>query len=286
MEKGNRLISGVWRIIKYTLLGIFLVWIGLFIWAISKTPSHDRNWWEALSVLPRIETSGETFIIYGIRDWTYDASGPVTKEWIDRTYNWSDLEAVWFFMIPFQEWDGFAHTMISFDFKDQEPLMISIEARKEIGEDYKLIDGLMNEYELIYIWGTERDFVGRRVVTQNDPVYMYPLDINLEFAKQFLQDLFTITNTIYDAPAFYNTIGNNCTNRLAISANNAKPGTVPIDIARLLPGFSFDLLYRLGYIDDGGVKEEVRNKYYISDVVKNMPTEKNISDVIREYLHK
>lgn len=77
------------------------------------------------------------------------------------------LERVWFVeepftIAPFYSFEGVAHTYFVFDFQDQQPVAVSVESRRERGEGYDSIHGLFNEYELMYIWGTERDFTGRR----------------------------------------------------------------------------------------------------------------------------
>ena len=46
-----------------------------------------------------------------------------------------------------------AHTYFVFDFEDQPPVAISVEARRERGESYDVVRGMFNEFELIYIWG-------------------------------------------------------------------------------------------------------------------------------------
>lgn len=261
------------KIIKITVIALVLLFLvfSIFLYSVStKEASHNRKWWKSLSVLPRAELINNKITIEGVRDWTYDEVGPVTntRNWINVEYDIRDLERVWFFFVPFSDNKKLAHTMLSFDFKDKEPLSISIEARKEFGEKYKLIDSLLNEFELIYIWGTEKDFIGDRVLSRGDTVYMYPLDVSKEFGQELLIDLFKRTNEIYSEPEFYNTLFTNCTNDLAKSANRVKPDSIPMSLARVLPGYSFDLLFDLGYIDDEGNKEEVREKYNITEITK------------------
>ena len=81
------------------------------------------------------------------------------------------LERVWFVKEPFTVaplygFDGIAHTYFVFDFQDQDPVVISVEARRQHGLAYDVVRGAFNEYELTNIWGTVRvafDLVRRRV---------------------------------------------------------------------------------------------------------------------------
>jgi len=271
--------------LKIVSLLILIAIVVLVFSVILKKPSHDRDWWESLSVLPNIEINGDRITIRNVRDWHYDENGPVSKDWIDRTYNLNDLEKVWFIVTPFSERKYLAHTMLSFDFKGQKPLSLSIEARKEIGEEYKLINGLLHEYELMYIWGTEDDFIGDRIITRGDTVYMYPLKISSGSARSLLVKLLYTTNQLYVEPRFYSTLVHNCTNELAIAMNAIKPGAIPMDISRVLSGHTFDLLFRLGYIDDTGEREGVRNKYNITEIVKKTINSEDFSEGLRSKIY-
>jgi len=273
------------KIIYISLGLIILIGISILIYPTFKKPSHDRIWWSSLSVLPSAEISDKKIKVNNVRDWTYDKDGPVTEKWINREYNLDDLEGVWFFMVPFSEWEGLAHTMMSFDFNNSEPLMISIEARKEKGENYTLLSGMRNEFEMIYIWGTERDFLGDRILKRGDEIYMYPLDINIEFAKNLFVQMLEDTNDIYENPRFYNTLIHNCTNDLAILANKAEKGTVPMSIGRILPGYSFDLLFRLGYIKDSEENKGVlKEKYNATEIMRNYINDIDFSTKLRREL--
>jgi hypothetical protein len=250
-------------------------------------PSHERQWQEDLTKLPRIEYShidSDVVTIHDMRDWRYDTTGPIEKRWIDRTYNLNNITAVWLIVEPFAKWDGIAHTFFVFDFKDQPPVAVSVEARKEDSEEYSAFLGLFKKYEVIYTWGTEQDFVLRRAVTQQHDLYMYPLAVDSVFTRQLFLDLVNTTKSLYKRPQFYNTLTQNCTNALAHSANRAVPGTVPPAIARILPGYSDEFLYRMNYIADTGTLEEIRAKYFIGDIIPTIDHGANFSSELRAAL--
>lgn len=278
------------RYTVYMKRNIFRVTIGIVLCAgtylFFLQPSHERLWSEDLSKLPHITMHGDTVTIHDVRDWRYDTNGPITKRWIDRTYNIDDIEAVWLVVEPFAKWDGIAHTFFIFDFKNQQPIAVSVEARKEENETYSAFLGLFKKFELMYTWGTEQDFVLRRAVTQKHDLYMYPLAIDKTFSKQLFLDLVNVTNELYEQPAFYNTLTQNCTNTLAHSVNRVQPGTIPPAIARILPGYSDEFLYRMNYIADLGTLEEIREKYFINTIIATIHHDERFSTELRNALQK
>lgn len=266
---------------KKILVAIVIAILLFIIYLILMKPSHNKNWREDLTILPQAEMIGSVAKIRNVRDWRYNENGPTSKEWVNKEYDINKLSAVWFIVEPFSNFEGVAHTMFSFDFDDEESVIVSVEARKEVGEDYSALAGVLNKYELIYVWSTETDSIARRIVTQSDDLYMYPLDINLEYAKILFIDLINETNSIYEKPQFYNTLTKNCTNSLANSANRAKPKTVPWNKARILPGYSANFLNKLGYIKGNLSLEELKSKYYINDIVKKISNYDNFSKELR-----
>jgi hypothetical protein len=79
----------------------------------------------------------------------------------DKTFQLSELRSVDLFL---SYWGSplIAHTIMSFGFEGDEYVAISIETRKEKGEDYSALKGFFKQYELIYIVADERDIVRLR----------------------------------------------------------------------------------------------------------------------------
>jgi Domain of unknown function (DUF4105) len=67
--------------------------------------------------------------------------------------------------------------MLSFSFSGGKNLVISPEIRKERGESFDGIRGLLNQYELVYILATEDDAIRLRTNIRKNAVYMYPIHI-------------------------------------------------------------------------------------------------------------
>ena len=96
---------------------------------------------------------------------------------------------------------------------------------------------------------------------------MYPVIGSMDSARALFLDLAEATRQLKTQPRFYNSLTSNCTNELARVANQAQPGAVPPNIALILPGYSDELLYNLGYIPHDAPLEAIRQRYAITDTV-------------------
>jgi hypothetical protein len=265
----------------YIVVGFFVV---LIAWFISIQPSNSREWEKDFAVLPQVSVEGETVTINNVRDWRHTETETISNEYIQRTVNINDLERVWFLVEPFGKWAGVAHTYFVFDFKDQDPLSFSIEARREKGEVYTAQEGLLKKFEMIYMWGTEKDFTIKRVVQLKNNVYMYPMTITPEFQKKLFLELAMATHDLETKPRFYNTVTSNCTNNLAYHANNIQKGAAPFHYARFLTGYSAEYLYGMGYIPHDKPFEEIKSQYRINDIVAKNYQQENFSALLRNEL--
>jgi hypothetical protein len=192
-------------------------------------PSNQRDWEFGMGTLPRITIRGGTVLVQDVRNLRYSARGLGSADYLDRVFELDRIERVWlvkepFTIAPLTGFAGVAHTYFVFDFRDQPPLAISVEARREKGEAYDAARGLFNQYELIYIWGMEQAETGRRAVLEQNRLYMYPLTIPIEGARELFLQLARATQELETRPRFYNTLTSNCTNELAKAANKVKPG--------------------------------------------------------------
>ncbi len=270
---------------SFILLSLIFASIYFFI---LLQPSNNRNWEFGFQTLPNVIISGNNVTIKKLRDYSFTENN-VTEKYTDQTVDVSQLERVWFvvepFTIkPFTNFKGVAHTYFVFDFKDHSPIVVSVEARREKGEKYDAWIGLLNQYELIYVWGTETDETIRRVVIEHNQLYMYPLTISTESAQKLFLEVASSTHDLENHPRFYNTFLSNCTNELAKAANKVKPNSVPLNIALFLPGYSEQELYKLGYIPNQQPLDQIKQSYYISDYVKQLYADPDFSQKLREKL--
>ena len=132
-----------------------LLWV-VYIFALTK-PSNSREWAVGMEKLPVIDVHGQVVVLKGLRDYHYDDRGLVSADYLDLDFDSAKLDRVWFVFEPFAQFKAVAHTYFVFDFKDNIPLVISVEARRGENQKYSAFWGLFNQYELMYVWATEGD---------------------------------------------------------------------------------------------------------------------------------
>jgi hypothetical protein len=261
-----------------------LLWLSYRL--IVLQPSNDRDWEYGMQTLPHITIDGDVVDVQHLRDFRWAADGPRTSDYIDRQFDTRRLQRVWFIeepfsLPPFSGFEGVAHTYFVFDFEDQPPVAVSVESRRVRGQGYDPLHGLVNEYELIYVWGTEQDLTGRRAVLEKNQLYMYPVIGTLESGRTLFRDLAETSRELESQPRFYNTLTSNCTNELAKVANQAQPGAIPPNIGLVFPGYADNVLYGLGFIPNDAPLETVRQRYAITETVIASVDEPNFSALLR-----
>lgn len=272
------------KLLKYILVTIACVISLALLYLLTLKPSNNKVWNEQFAVNTNIEVNGNEYTFKNVRDWKWDKNGVVSKEYLDKTYDINELENVWFLLQPFDSNKRLAHTFLIFDFSNGETISLSIEARREQGETYNGLLGAFKQYEIMYMWGTEKDFIGKRAVYDNQTIYMYPLKINDEYKKQLFIHLVNKTNSLYSNAEFYNTFTSNCTNSLAKVANEINKNSVPVNISWWLTGLSDKYLYKLGYINTNTPVEQIRQKYTITQFANEHINEGDFSRKLRDFL--
>lgn len=267
------------------LLLIVLTLIGLAFFYVRLKPQHNRDWQDRTRVLSEITKQDDgSYQFSNIRNWTYTSSGPIEKTTTVDAYHPDKLTDVWFVIEPFYSWDGIAHTYLTFDFEDEQPLSFSIEARMEKDEDYSPLAGMFKQYELAHVWGYESDLLVRRVVYLENDVYMYKLTIPNQWRKRLFEEFISDTQQLHQQPEWYDTVTDNCTNALAQIVNGFAPGTLPFDRSWFFTGYSGNYLQSLGFIDDSQDFSQLKSSSKVNEVVKQAYLTATMSAQIREYL--
>ncbi len=286
---GKEILNNFLKSLKYLLIisGVVLFSATIYFFLILQ-PSNNRNWEFGFDVLPKITIQNETITIKDLRDFSFDSNNIIPK-YKDQTVNLNNLQKVWFVFEPFKikpftSFNGVAHTYFVFDFKDSDPIVVSVEARREKNEKYDAWVGALNQFELIYLWGTEQDETVRRVIVEHNHLYMYPLTISNDSSKKLFLELAKTTHELETKPRFYNTFFSNCTNELAKVANRVKSNSIPFNLSLFLPGYSVEELYKLGFIPNDQPIEKIKHKYYVSDLIKETHTEASFSGLLRNKL--
>lgn len=235
------------------------------IWALRR-PSHDRTWALDQSVLPAAAFEGSRVRIAGIRNFRWTSATEFTPAWDTREYDLDQLESAWYVLVPFSErWRGPAHAFVSFGFSDGRYLAISVEARRQLGEQYGVVAGMLRRFELIYVAGDERDLIGRRAVYDGNDVFVYPIRADRAAIRAVFVAMLERANALRERPEWYNTITNNCTLNLVRHVNALAPGSIPAGWRIALPGYSDEVIHNLGLIDSTGTLAEQRTRFRVND---------------------
>ncbi|MBX3431695.1 MAG: DUF4105 domain-containing protein [Hyphomonadaceae bacterium] len=206
-------------------------------------PRQDRHWYPYLSHTPQVEITETGFTVAPVSDWSYEYDRETDATYLpSASYDFGDLRRVWFMLEPQPGSQLAAHTLLLFEFSGDRILGLTIEARREEGEEYSAFRGQFNAFELIYIWATARDLLIRRATMLDHEVFVYPVDITEEQSRALLLHLLERAQSLSYTPRYYNTIVSNCTNELAKAAGfHWAP-------AYVLTGRSDEYLYRRGII--------------------------------------
>jgi hypothetical protein len=145
----------------------------LLVWWSTVEPSNDRAWQLDVARLPSAEIDGDLVTLRNLRSFEYRSATDYTEHWYDRTVDLRRLDSLDLIAVYWMG-DAIAHTMLSFGFGG-EPITISIETRKERGEEYSALAGFFRRYELYYVMGDERDLIALRTTYRAPPedVYLY-----------------------------------------------------------------------------------------------------------------
>lgn len=256
------------RLLRATLLAALLLAAGVLAFRIfGPRPSNERDWALDQERLPWADLKGRRVDVHNVRYARYRSTADYDVVWEDRSYDLDRLRSAWFVVEPFEspDWEGPAHTLMSFGFEGGDFLAVSVEIRKEKGEEFSPWKGLLRQYEVMYVIGDERDLIQLRANHRRDPVYLYPVRAPRERIEQMLVSMLRRANRLREKPEHYNTLTNTCTTNIVRHVNELVPGRVPWSYKLLLPGYSDELAYELGLIDTELSFAEAKRHFRVDD---------------------
>jgi hypothetical protein len=228
-------------------------------------PSNEREWQADLSVTPTIVFDGERVTVRGVRNFAYRSE----SDFDQRLSYWGPTD--------------YCHTFLSFGFEGGEQLAVSVETRKEVGEEYSTLAGLFKRYELIYVFGDERDLIGLRTNHRGEHVYLYRLRAEPARLRELLLSYLHFADELARAPQFYGVLRNSCgVNILHRVAETGR--TVLVGRDALLNGRWDQNLYEQGALSQELPFEELRRKSRIDERAKAAGEAPDFSRRIREGL--
>ena len=260
----------------------FLIWVILR--HLSLRPSNDRSWVNDNERMATADFDGDMVTIRNVRDFNWRSTRDFDERWIDVKINLNKMSKIWFVLEYFDPSKRqMAHTIMSFETEDGERIACSIEVRREKGERYHPLKGLFRQYELIYVWATERDVIGVRTRCRKKSVthLFEAVVLGPGNERRMLESYLRRTNKLSVEPEWYNTITNTCTTNIVGHVNQVYPGRVPRAISILLPGLSPRLLHRNNLVKMTGTLEETLEMSIIDQRGNSWDESSDFGDWIR-----
>jgi hypothetical protein len=288
-----KVLAGAWVVLVLALLAtirpygralgvVFALNLAVLGWWLALEPRNDRNWIKENERQASVRFDGDLVHIRDVRNFEWRSDTDFTPVWEDRTYDLSKIRAADLF---FSEWGApmIAHTIMSWAFEDGQHLAISIETRKEVGEEYSAVLGFFRQFELFYAVADERDVIGVRTNVRGEIDHLYRLSASPERARRLLVDYLESIDDLRENPQWYNALTQNCTT------------TIVRHVAHLDGGFAWDkriltngtadaMLYMREAIDTSLPFEELRRRSNVTEAAKSAGRSENFSAVLRRGL--
>lgn len=257
----------------------------VLVWWLTLKPSNDRSWQSDVSQTPWAEVNGDQITIHNFRDCDYHTEFDYTCQWLDKTVSLPQLSGI---DVAITYWGSpyIAHPIVSFQFGDRDYVATSIETRKEIGESYSAILGFFRHYELIYIFGDERDLIRLRTsYRKGEDVYLFRTTAGPQWARELFLEYIRRANSLHFHPEWYNAATSNCTTN--IFQQMALTGSLPAgsrlhDWRVLLNGKGDEMLYRGGNFAGNLPFPELKEGAHINDAARAAGSDSDFSRRIRQ----
>ena len=259
--------------------GVLVLFAGVLGWWLSLEPSNGRDWQRDVARLPSVDIQGDTVTIRNVRNFDYHSETDYTERWETRTYDLSRLDGLDLFVIYWGS-PSIAHTIMSWQFDDGPHLAISIETRKEKGEDYSAVRGFFRQYELYYVVADEGDVARLRTNYRNEDVYLYRLRTPPARARAILLEYLKTINDLAREPTWYNALVHNCTTNIRMHASHVVEG-IPYDWRWLANGYLDELFYELGVVNRELPFAELKSSSYVNPKAQAMSSDDTFSEAIR-----
>jgi uncharacterized protein DUF4105 len=247
-------------------------------WWLTLKPSNDRAWQPDVAQTAWAEIDGDHVTIHNVRNCDYRTEGDYTPHWETRSYDLAQIRGMDIFLTYWgSPW--IAHPIVSFQFGDNDYIAMSIETRKEVGEQYSAIRGFFRYYELIYTVSDERDVVRLRTnYRKGEETYLFHTRATPEHARATFLNYLKKINRIRNRPEWYNALTNNCTTNIATLA-----GEPQLDWRVLLNGRADQMLFERGDLATGNLPfAQLKRQAHINAAARAANDAPDFSRRIRE----
>lgn len=249
---GSILLIALWTCFALTILGIyfshtfiskkidtFLYVIGFsiaLIWYFNIEAKQDRDWDPEVARVLKYQRQGDQITLHNVRNFQWRTESDYVEQWETRQFNLNDIQGV---NILTSYWMGpeIAHTLVSFDFKNQAPLTFSIEIRKEKQESFSAIGGFFRKFELSLIAADEKDIVYTRSHIRGEQVYFFPVNMKQDMAQALFLEYLAKADDLAQQPKWYNTLTSNCTTLVFDMIQAVSDKRLPVDYRLFASGY-------------------------------------------------
>ncbi len=259
-----------WKTLAVT---IVFVLVGWSVFTYSVQPSHDRQWELGQEQLPAFQVYGDVLKVENYRNFVWTGEFTAEPRYETKQFDLTKLVDLDVFISHFDPFEGLAHIFLSFGFAGGERLVVSLESRREVGETFSPLHGMLRQYEIIYVVGSEEDIVGARTFFRGERVYRYPTVATSEQARALLLTLGEDINSVFAEPRFYNTLFNNCTNGVTRRVEEISTARFPFTWKTLLPGYFDEVLYEMNLIQKSGSFSETKASRLIDNTLIDLESE-------------
>lgn len=276
---------GLWIGAPRLPLAFAMLFVGLLGWWGSLKPSHERAWIPELARLPQMILADGRLTVSNLRHFTWRSESDYDQRWETRSYDLSRLQGADLFL---SYWSGeaIAHLLVSFTFADGDPLTISIEIRREQGEEWSALAGFFRNYEMAYVAADERDLIGLRTQARGEDTRLFRLRASSAQARDLLLAYAKDINRLAQEPRWYNTLTTNCTTVVYELVRQVAPGwrfSLPLDPRVLLSGHLPGYLRDIGAVRQDLPLGELVKLGRIGEKARGLPPDSpDFSRVIRE----
>ncbi|HEV2512772.1 DUF4105 domain-containing protein [Bosea sp. (in: a-proteobacteria)] len=276
---------GIWSGAPRLPLAFAVLFVGLLGWWAGLKPSHERDWIPELAHLPQMSVAENHLTVTNLRHFTWRTENDYDQRWETRSYDLSRIQGADLFL---SYWSGeaIAHLLISFTFADSDPLTISIEIRREKGEEWSALAGFFRNYEMAYVVADERDLIGLRTQARGEDTRLFRLNATPQQARDLLLAYAADINRLAQQPRWYNTLTTNCTTVVYHLVGQVAPGwkfSLPLDPRVLLSGYLPGYLRDIGSVRQDMPLDELVKLSHIGEKARSLkPDSPEFSRVIRE----
>jgi hypothetical protein len=263
-------------------IAVFVPFAMVLLWWLTLPPSNARDWQPDVARLPTATLEGSLLTVHNVRDFTYRGEQAFSERWETRTH---DLDTLVGFDMFIAFWGPtlYGHTIASWEFADGRYLAVSIETRKEEGEEYSALLGFFRQYELYYVVADERDLIGLRANHRGERLYLYPTLGSADKGRKLLLDYVREINALAERPRWYNALTQNCTTTIWHHTRMVGSGP-PLDWRLLANGYLVDLAYERGTVNTSLPLDELKRRSDITERARSAGDREGFSKAIRDGL--